>query len=206
MFRENGDKQDSPPAASRPVRADAQRNRQALLDAALKAFARDGIDASLDAIARTAGVGIGTLYRHFPAREALALAAYQHDVQRLCDAADELIGTLPADTALREWLARFSEYITTKRGMSDVLRTALTDPQPFYAEVNVRGRILGTVTRLLNQGTAAGLLRTDIEAEVVVLAMIGVWYVSAEPTTSLQLSRLLDLLVDGLRVRPPDHG
>ncbi|WP_407572595.1 TetR/AcrR family transcriptional regulator [Deinococcus altitudinis] len=194
-----------PPAAGRPVRADAQRNRQALLDAALRAFAQDGIDASLDAIARTAGVGIGTLYRHFPTREALALAAYQHDVQRLCGSAGELLKTLPADAALREWLARFSEYIVTKRGMSAVLRSALTDPQPFYAELNVRERVLGAVTTLLDRGTADRLLRTDISADVVVLAMIGVWYVSAEPTTPDQLSRLLDLLVDGLRVRPPDR-
>lgn len=194
-----------PPASRRPVRADAQRNRQTLLDAALKAFAQDGLDTSLDAIARTAGVGIGTLYRHFPTREALALAAYQHDVQRLCEAAGELLQTLPADTALREWLARFSEYILTKRGMSDVLRSALADPQPFYAEVDVRGRILSSVTTLLNRGTTAQLLRSDIDAEVVMLAMIGVWYVSAEPTTPGQLSRLLDLLVDGLRVRPADR-
>ncbi|GGR19290.1 TetR family transcriptional regulator [Deinococcus ruber] len=187
------------------MRADAQRNRHALLDAALEAFAQHGTQASLDAIARSAGVGIGTLYRHFPTREALALAAYQYDVQRLCDAADALLGTLPADRALREWLARFSQYIVTKRGMSDMLRNALTTPQPFNAELNVRERILSTVKVLLNRGTAAQLLRTDIDAEVVVLAMIGVWYVSADPTTPRQLARLLDLLVDGLRVHSPDH-
>lgn len=194
-----------PTAPSRPVRADAQRNRQALLDAALEAFAQDGVNASLEAIARSAGVGIGTLYRHFPTREALALAAYRHDVQRLCEAADTILETFPADTALREWLAHFSEYIITKRGMSDVLKSALTDPQPFYAELNVRQRILGVVTTLLTRGIEAQLFRADLEAEVVLLAMIGVWYVSAEPTTPRQLSRLLDLLVDGLRVRTPGH-
>ena len=193
-----------PAAAHRPVRADAQRNRQLLLDAALEAFAQHGTLASLDAIARSAGVGIGTLYRHFPTREALALAAYQHDVQRLCEAADGLLKTLPADAALREWLARFSEYIVTKRGMSDVLRSVLTDPQPFYAELNVRERLLFAVKKLLDGGAAAHLLRGDIEAEVVLLAMIGVWYVSAGPTTPRQLFLLLDLLVDGLRVKTPD--
>jgi len=192
-----------PPAtAGRPARADAQRNRQSLMDAALKAFAEHGTEASLEAIARDAGVGIGTLYRHFPTREALVVAAYRHDVERLCEAADQLLETLPADTALREWLTRFSEYITTKRGMSDVLRSVLTDPQPFHAALNVRERILSAVTTLLERGVAVRLLRDDVEAEVVLLAMIGVWYVSAEPTTPRQLARLLDLLVDGLRMNP----
>lgn len=194
-----------PAASSRPARADAQRNRQLLLDAALVAFTQHGIEASLEAIARSAGVGIGTLYRHFPTREALALAAYQHDVQRLCEAADELLGALPPDAALREWLARFSDYIVTKRGMSDVIRGMLTDPHPFYAELNVRERILSAVQTLLSHGTAAGLIRKDIDAEVVLLAMIGVWYTSAGQATPRQASQLLDLLVDGLRVRPEER-
>ena len=191
-----------PTASSRPARVDAQRNRQRLLDAALEAFTQRGLEASLEAIARTAGVGIGTLYRHFPTREALALAAYQHDVERLCESADELLKTLAPDTALREWLTRFSDYIITKRGMSDVIRAMLTDPQPFYAELNVRERVLAAVTTLLHRGAASDLIRKDIDAEVVLLAMIGVWYASAEQTTPRQASRLLDLLVDGLRVRP----
>ena len=191
-----------PPTVSRPPRADAQRNRQLLLNAALSAFAQHGTQASLDAIARDAGVGIGTLYRHFPTREALALAAYQYDVQRLCETANELLLTLLPDAALRAWLAHFSDYIITKRGMSDVLRGMLTDPQPFYDELNVRERILSAVTLLLDRGTVTGLLRDDIGSEVVLLAMIGLWYVSAKPTTPHQMSRLLDLLVDGLRVKP----
>ncbi len=194
-----------PAASGRPARADARRNRQRLLDAALDAFTQHGIDASLEAIARSAGVGVGTLYRHFPTREALALAAYQHDVERLCEAADGLLGTLPPDAALREWLARFSDYIITKRGMSDVIRGMLTNPGPFYTELNVRERILSAVKTLLSRGTAAGLLRKDIDAEVVVLAMIGVWYASAGQTTSRQTSQLLDLLVDGLRARTEDR-
>ena len=193
------------PSSNRAPRADAQRNRQRLLDAALQAFTQQGMDASLEAIARSAGVGIGTLYRHFSTREALALAAYQHDVERLCEAANELPETLAPDAALREWLARFSEYIVTKRGMSDVIRAMLSNPQPFYAGLNVRERMLAAVTTLLRRGTAAGFLRTDIDAEVVLLAMIGVWYASAEQTTPHQASRLLDLLVDGLRVRTENH-
>ena len=190
-----------PAPSRRATRTDAQRNRQLLLDAALEAFTQHGIEASLEAIARSAGVGIGTLYRHFPTREALALAAYQHDVERLCEAAGELLEALAPDAALREWLARFSEYIITKRGMSDVIRAVLTDPQPFYAELNVRERMLAAVKTLLERGTAAELIRKDMDAEVVLLAMIGVWYASTEQTTPRQTSQLLDLLVDGLRVR-----
>ncbi|MGY2896282.1 TetR/AcrR family transcriptional regulator [Deinococcus sp. UYEF24] len=193
------------PVSGRPARADAQRNRQLLLDAALEVFAQHGIEASLEAIARRAGVGIGTLYRHFPTREALALAAYQHDVERLCEAADDLLGTLAPDAALREWLERFSRYIVTKRGMSEVIRAALTDPQPFHTELNVREKMLSTVTALLDRGVAAGLLRSDIDAEVMMLALIGVWYATAGQTTPRQVARLLDLLVDGLRVRSAAH-
>jgi len=192
-----------PHTSNRALRADVQRNHQRLLEAALDAFTKQGIDASLEAIARTAGVGIGTLYRHFPTREALALAAYQHDVERLCEGAETLLETLTPDAALREWLARFSDYIITKRGMSDVIRAMLSDPQPFYAGLNVRARVLSAVTTLLHRGTAAGLIREDIDAEVVLLAMIGVWYTSTEQTTARQASQLLDLLVDGLRWRSP---
>jgi AcrR family transcriptional regulator len=190
----------TPTGRARAGRADAQRNRQLLLDAALVAFAQHGIDASLEAIARNAGVGIGTLYRHFPTREALALAAYQHDVERLCEAADELLGTLAPDVALREWLNRFSEYINTKRGMSDVIRAVMTDPQPYYAGLNIRERMQSAVKTLLTHGTASGVIRDDIDAEVVMLAMIGYWYASAGQITPHQATRLLDLLVDGLRV------
>ncbi|WP_407543279.1 helix-turn-helix domain-containing protein (plasmid) [Deinococcus radiomollis] len=190
----------TPTGLTRHGRADAQRNRQLLLDAALVAFAQHGIDASLEAIARNAGVGIGTLYRHFPTRETLALAAYQHDVERLCEAADELLRTLAPDIALREWLAHFSGYINTKRGMSDVIRAVVTDPQPYYAGLNIRERMQSAVETLLSHGTAAGVIRNDIDAEVVMLAMIGYWYASAGQTKPHQATRLLDLLIDGLRV------
>ncbi len=184
----------------RPSRADAQRNRQKLLDVALQAFAQHGIDASMKDIARQSGVGIGTLYRHFPSREALALAAYQHDLEQLCEAADHLLLTLPPDAALRAWMARFSEYIVTKRGLSKVLNTLLTDPQPAYAALDVRGRIMTALHTLLDHGTEAGVIRRDMDAEIVMLALIGVWQASAGQAQP-QASRLLDLLVDGLRAR-----
>src|SRR5580658_1582417 len=103
---------------ARPLRADAQRNRDRLLEVAVQAFSHDGPQVSLDAIAKTAGVGIGTLYRHFPTREALIEAAYRSELARLCDAVDDLPATMPADQALRAWMDRFIDYLATKRGMA----------------------------------------------------------------------------------------
>src|SRR5689334_24518261 len=92
-----------PATSSRPLRADARRNRDRLLDAAVRAFSQDGPDVTLDAIAKEAGVGIGTLYRHFPTREALVEAAYRNELARLCDAAADLLATMPPEAALRTW-------------------------------------------------------------------------------------------------------
>ncbi|MEE3917991.1 helix-turn-helix domain-containing protein [Micromonospora sp. BRA006-A] len=99
----------------RPLRADALRNRQRLLDAAVQAFSQDGPEVTLDRVAKEAGVGIGTLYRHFPSREALIEAAYRNELEKLCDAAPALLAAQPADAALRAWMDRFVDYLATKR-------------------------------------------------------------------------------------------
>jgi AcrR family transcriptional regulator len=104
------------------LRADAQRNRDKLLAAATAAFAETGTDASLEAIAKRAGVGIGTLYRHFPTREALVEAAYRNEVERLCESARELLASHPPDVALAEWMDRFVAYAAAKRGMRSALQ------------------------------------------------------------------------------------
>jgi len=106
------------------MRADARRNRERLLEVAVDALTGDA-DVPLDAIARGAGVGIGTLYRHFPTREALVEAAYRSELDRLCAAAPELLGTRPPDAALRAWMDRFVDYMTTKRGMAGALRAVI---------------------------------------------------------------------------------
>src|SRR5580693_9599410 len=98
----------------RPMRADAQRNRVRLLEAAVRAFSQEGPEVTLDAIAKDAGVGIGTLYRHFPTREALVEAAYRNELARLGDAVPDLLRTMPADVALRTWMDRFIDYLATK--------------------------------------------------------------------------------------------
>ena len=181
-----------------PTRADAKRNRQKLLEAALKAFTQHGLNTSLEAIARDAGVGIATLYRNFPTRETLALAAYQHEVEQVCEAAVQLSSTLPSDRALREWMGRLTEFVATKRGMSDVLKVVVADSQ-FYADLDLRSRMIATLATLMRRAAEDGLIRDDVNAEDLMRVMVGIWQNSEGQAEKLQASRLFDLLLDGLR-------
>jgi AcrR family transcriptional regulator len=183
----------------RPLRADARRNRDQLLDAAVRAFASDGADVTLDAIARTAGVGIGTLYRHFPTRDALVEAAYRQELARLCDAVPELLRKLPPDQATRAWMDRFIDYMTTKRYMAGALRAVIASGGNPYAES--RDRLIAAITALLDAGVTAGTLRSDVEPNDVLLGLSGVSLAAGEPAQREQAGRLLHLLVDGLRHR-----
>jgi AcrR family transcriptional regulator len=180
-------------------RADARRNRDRLLNAAVRAFSAGGPDDTLEAIAKDAGVGIGTLYRHFPTRDALVEAAYRNELARLCDAAAELLQTLPADRALRVWMDRFVDYMTTKRGMADALRAVIASGGNPYAQS--RDRLVATLTDLLRAGAAAGTVRTDVAAGDVLAGLSGVSLAAGEPAQRDQARRLLDLLMDGLRHR-----
>src|SRR6266536_234096 len=137
----------------RPMRADAQRNRTRLLEAAVRAFSQEGPDVTLDAIAKDAGVGIGTLYRHFPTREALVEAAYRNELARLCDAAPDLLRGLPPDQAMRRWMDRFVAYMTTKRGMADALRAVIACGGNPYA--HSRELLVAAITALLSAGARA---------------------------------------------------
>ncbi|MFC7645804.1 TetR/AcrR family transcriptional regulator [Streptosporangium lutulentum] len=138
----------------RPLRADAQRNRDRLLDTAVRAFSQDGPDVTLDAIAKDAGVGIGTLYRHFPTREALIEAVYRNELTRLCDAATELLRTMRPDEATRTWMDRFVDYMTTKRGMADALRAVIASGGNPYAES--LERLVAAITTLLQAAPPPG--------------------------------------------------
>jgi AcrR family transcriptional regulator len=179
------------------VRADAQRNRDRILDAAAQAFTRDGDAVTLDAIAKEAGVGIGTLYRHFPTREALVDAAYQNELARLCDAAGPLLDDLPPDKALRAWMDRFVEYMTTKRGMGEALRALIAaGGDPFARSWE---RMLAATTTLLRAAVDAGEVRADVDPDDVLRAVGAVSLATGEPD---QAGRLLDLIMDGLRYRP----
>jgi AcrR family transcriptional regulator len=180
----------------RTLRADAQRNRDRLLEVAARVFA-DGGDVTLEGIAREAGVGIGTLYRHFPTREALVEAAYRNELARLCDAAAELLATAPPDRALRTWMDRFVDYMTTKRGMKEALRAVVASGGNPFA--HSRDRMSEALGLLLRAGAEAGTLRPDVDPVDVLSGLTGVSLAAGEPAQRAQAGRLLDLLVDGLR-------
>ena len=186
-------------AGSRPLRADARRNRDRLLDAAVRAFSHEGPEVTLDAIAKDAGVGIGTLYRHFPTREALIEAAYRNELTRLCEAASNLLRTMPPDQATRAWMDRFVDYMTTKRGMADALRAVIASGGNPFAES--RDRLIGAIGSLLAAGAAEGATRSDVEPEDVLASLGGVALVAAEHEQRDKTGRMLDLLMDGLRYR-----
>ena len=180
-----------------PARADAQRNRQRLIEVAQRAFTAGDGKVSLEAVAKEAGVGIGTLYRHFPTREALVEAVYLAERGRLCEAADELLAELPPERALRAWMDRFADYIATKREMADALRALIADGTVTRSQA--REELSRAVRRLLDAGAAAGTLRADVAAEDVVVALVGVFSVCTPPEQREQTGRLMDLLMDGLQ-------
>ena len=145
--------------AVRKPRADAERNRVRLLETAKAAFAEKGSAASLDEIARTAGVGAGTLYRHFPTRDALVAAVYRNETEQLVAAADRLAKTHPPTTALREWLLLFVDYIATKHGMSEVLNSIVDGTSDLYwaSTAQVKQAIAKLVDRGLERRHPSGV-------------------------------------------------
>jgi AcrR family transcriptional regulator len=185
-----------PSTGERTLRADAQRNRDRLLEVAAHAFAAGG-DVTLEAIAREACVGIGTLYRHFPTREALVEAAYRNELARLCDAAGELLATASPEVALRTWMDRFVDYMTTKRGMADALRAVVASGGNPFA--HSRDRMIEALGDLLRAGAEKGTLRPDADPTDLLAGLSGISLTACEPTQRAQAGRLLDLLVDGLR-------
>jgi AcrR family transcriptional regulator len=188
-------------AGARPLRADARRNRDRLLEVAVRAFSHDSPDVTLESIARDAGVGIGTLYRHFPTREALVEAAYRNELARLCGSAAELLATRPADVALRTWMDRFIDYLATKRGMADALRAVIASGGDPFAQS--RESLLVAIGTLLKAGAAEARLRSDVTPADVMASLSGVSLVAGAPEQRDQAGRLLDLLLDGLRHHPP---
>jgi AcrR family transcriptional regulator len=186
---------DSPSADRRP-RADAVRNRDLLIAAAAEAFAARGADVSLEDIARGAGVGIGTLYRHFPTRDALVEAVYRHEVDVLCQRADELLETSTPDQALAEWMQLFVRHVATKRGMLSVLKPMLSSNPNFSAET--RGRATEAASKLLAAGVAAGTVRADVDGADLLRAVGGIC-MSTDQERSEASERLVGLLFDGLR-------
>jgi AcrR family transcriptional regulator len=180
----------------RPLRADAQRNRQRLLEAAGEVFAEQGTDASLEAVAARAGVGIGTLYRNFPNRDALVEAAYRSEVEQLCEAAEELLAEGPPEQALAAWMDRFVTYAAAKRGMAGALK-AVNAKTDLYSQT--RTQITGAIGGLLEAGVEAGSLRSDVEPEDVLRAMGCIWNLGDGEGWRTQAETLIRIIVDGLR-------
>ena len=187
------------PTHDKPLRKDAARNREKLLAAAVELFAERGTEGSLEEVAKRAGVGIGTLYRHFPTRDALVEAAYRNEVAQLRAAADELLAELPPDEALEAFMRRFIEYGTAKRGMRDALQSIAGGGATLFADT--RGQVTEAVAVLLRAGAQAGTLRSDVEAEDVLRAMGAIWMVADGEEFPEQAMRILRLVLDGLRYR-----
>ena len=185
----------------RAPRADAARNRDMLLWAATRAFASAETEPSMRAIAREAGVGIATLYRHFPTRESLVDAVYQDQVQRLTAGARELLRQLPSDKAMRRWMDLFADWLATKHGMLDTLLAMIESGE--IAHTETRAELLDAITTILDAGRAAGDLRADVSAEDVAASLLGILTVAGKRENRAQAGRLLDLLMDGLRPRAP---
>jgi AcrR family transcriptional regulator len=191
---------DADEPAARKQRSDAKRNHDALLIAAGEAFAERGIDASLEDIARRAGVGIGTLYRHFPTRDALNEAVYRREVETLCDGVEPLLAEHAPDVALRLWMHQFSGYVAKKRGMATALKSALGADNELFTYS--RRRIQDSIATLLAAAADSGAIRKDVEPEDVLRALSGICMASDLPGTD-RTERLIDLIVDGLRFGAP---
>ena len=189
-----------PEIKAKPLRADARRNRDRLLASASRLFVEQGLDATVDMIAKDAGVGMGTLYRHFPTREALIEAAYRTQLDAVCDAAAELVESVGAEEALRTWMDRFLDYVTTKMGMKDALHAVISSGGNPFA--HSRQRLLDALATLLAATGGAGVTRTDVSTEDVLLSLSGVALAAGAPERREQAGRMLDLLLDGLRYRP----
>jgi AcrR family transcriptional regulator len=186
-----------PTPGDSPVRADKRRNRDKLVVAARAAFAAADDALTMEGIARAAGVGVGTLYRHFPTREALVEAVYAAELDDVVTSVPALLADLAPVAALRAWMDRYAAFVATKRGMIDMLHAAraagkLTTPA-------TRERITAAVGDILAEGVRAGEFRADVDAGDVTTMILGVLVATANPDASAQTGRLLDLVIDALR-------
>jgi AcrR family transcriptional regulator len=185
--------------AERVMRADARRNRERIMVAARDAFADNGMDATLDDIARRAAVGPGTLYRHFPDRETLLAAVYRDEILALCARTDALAETLPPDEALAAWLRLQLDYITAKRGLGAAVKTMLGIESE---TVNFcKDSMRAAVGRLLSRAQEAGAVRMDIAPADLLRLVHGVG--AASETDPSSAERLLSYVLDGIRPQPP---
>jgi len=183
--------------AFRKPRADAQRNRERILEVAKKAFTRHGADISLDDVACQADVGPGTLYRHFPTRDALLEAVYRTVVERLAAAEQELSKTKPPIEALQAWMLLFVDYIETKQIIAAALNTLVGGPSALFECSGTR--IKGAIQSLVKRAIESGEIRPDLDALDLLRALVGVSNVSSVPDWRQSARRLVHILIAGSR-------
>jgi AcrR family transcriptional regulator len=186
---------------TRKPRADALRNRDRVLEAAKTVFSAGGSDASLEAVAREAGVGIGTLYRHFPTREALYEAVYRREVEQLGELAEQLKGEASAVDALRRWLRANVEFVATKKGMAAALALVTGSPPSELTAFSFE-RLTKAIGALLDRAVEAGDIRADVSAEDLLRTLVGMCLLHDQPGWQAGVMRMLDVLIDGLRLKP----
>jgi AcrR family transcriptional regulator len=185
---------------ARRIRADSVRNRERLLTAAAAVFGAGGQNASLEAVARSAGVGIGTLYRHFPTREALFEAVYRHEVDHLAALADELAREPDPMEALRRWLHANVQLVATKKGMLAALALAASSSSELY--IYSFTTLTKAVGSLLDRAIAEGRIRADIQAEELLRTLVGLCYICDQPGWQATVLHMVDIFLDGLRCCP----
>jgi AcrR family transcriptional regulator len=183
--------------SERKPRTDAQRNRERVLEVAKAAFTRSGADASLDDIAKQAGVGPGTLYRHFPTRDALIEAVYHTEVEKLAAAQRELSANLAPIEALRAWMMLFVDYIATKQIIASALNSVVGGPSRLYDSSRVQ--VTGAIDALVKTAKKSGDIRKDLEPFDLLRALIGVSNVATGPGWQESARRLVDILIKGSR-------
>lgn len=186
-----------PAPVARKPRADAQRNRERILEVAKEAFTRYGAEASLDDIAKQAGVGPGTLYRHFPSRDALIEAVYRSEVEKLAAAARRLADEKPPVEALRAWMLLFVDHIAAKQIIAPALNSVVGGASKLYE--GTRAEVQGAMDGLVKRGIKSGDLRKDLDGFDLLRALIGVSHVTVGPGWQQSARRLVDILIAGSR-------
>src|SRR6266850_7758636 len=186
-----------PQRAGRKPRRDAQRNRERILEVAKEAFTHAGANTSLDETAKQAGIGPGTLYRHFPTREELLEAVYRTEVEKLAAAERMFAETLPPVEALRAWMLLFVDYIAAKQIIAPVLNALVGDPKKVFEASYAQ--IWEAIRALVKRAIKSGDIRKDLDAIDLLRALIGVANVSTSPDWQQSARRLVDILILGAR-------
>ena len=187
----------SPPSPTRKPRADAQRNRERILEVARLAFTQHGAEAALDDIARKARIGPGTLYRHFPTRDALIEAVYRGEVEKLTAAGSRFASTMPPLEALRAWMLLFIDHVASKKLIIPAMDTVPGGSARLIE--GARGLIHSAFVTLVQRAIDSGGLRKDTDPNDFVRALVGLFYTTAQPGWEPSARRLVDILIAGSR-------